>query len=686
LPSDAKTLELEDVLPQAVPAAPAITSPDRRKYQGWIPLFFLAVVMVAQMWTSIRQLSVTSDEIDHLHAGYRYLQCNDFGWNPEHPPLAKIVAALPLLAMRINDPIPNACNLLSNRDIDFRDGHAFLFANGESVLMAARIAASLFAILLLIGTWCFARTLFGTPVAFIASALVAFEPNLIGHGALITTDVPAALGFLLAIYASYKYLARPIIYRVLVLGLAMGLALALKFSNITLIGILPLLLLADSLLARDSGRMRRLFRSTAGFALALIIAAVVLWASYGFRYAPRPYGTEAWINPRSEDVRGMVPAKVIPGVETSHLLPQAYLIGLQDVFVESEFGRKGYLLGQNYLGGRWYYFPVAAAIKFTVPFLLMSFLSLAAFRFWRTNFRKLLFLLLPVALYMGTSAASGMNIGLRHVFPIIPLLAIFSAAGIWNLPFHRNTVIGGLIVLLLAHAASSLHTFPNYISYGNEFWGGPDNVYKYLADSNADWGQAQKMARSYIQRTQPESCFMIQAYLNSKRDYDIPCGSVSALDRDIPPLPFTGTLIVSSSVVDGLLQHVGGVRAARVFQDLTPKAHIGGSALLVYEGTFDLSPIIAAQHVARIGTDVHAPPAVLEEAKIAARLDPENTLAYLRMCQAYLYLGQRDDAQSACNAQLKATKSDLYSSETDRMRVVQMMTVNGLLVDPGVIH
>lgn len=675
-------LDTPVVLPLTV--GTAITTSDQRKALEWLPVFFLAVVMAAQMWASMNSLSVTSDEIDHLHAGYRYLQCKDFGWNPEHPPLAKMVAALPLLAMRLNDPIVQACVLPSSREIDFRAGHAFLFANRESVLTAARIASSLFAILLLVATWSFARSLFGPYVAFFAAALVAFEPNLIGHGGLVTTDVPAALGFLLAIYSFYRCLDRTTPRRVLVFGLAMGLALALKFSNIVLAAILPILALMDTAIA--GGGLRRLLRSLGTVAVALAVAVVVLWASYGFRYSARPYGARPWTNPRIEDSRGIVPTRVIPMLQTSHLFPQAYLIGLQDILVESGFGRKGYLLGHNYLGGHWYYFPVAAAIKFTVPFLLVSVLSFAAFSFWRTNSRTLLFLLLPVGVYMAISAASGINIGFRHILPIIPLLAIFAAAGIWNAALSRRVVMGALILLLGAHAASSLRAFPNYISYGNEFWGGPENVYKYLADSNADWGQAQKMARSYLERTQPRSCFLIQAYHDLKRDYGIPCGSISELERDIPPLPFTGTLIVSSSVVDGVTWHTGDVRGARAFRGLTPKTQIGGSALLVYEGTFDLSPIIAAQHLARIGSDVHEPRAVLEEAKIAARLDPESALAYLRMCQTDLYLGQRDDAEVACNQHLKLTSRDVYSDENDRKRIIRMMTVNGLLVYPDLTH
>ncbi|MGC2324477.1 MAG: glycosyltransferase family 39 protein [Terriglobales bacterium] len=641
--------------------------------------------MAAQMWTSIRQLSVTSDEIDHLHAGYRYLQCNDFGWNPEHPPLAKMVAALPLLFMHVNDPIPNACALANNKEIDFRAGHAFVFANSESVLTAARIAASLFAIGVLVATWFFARSLFGGPVAVVASALVAFEPNLIGHGALVTTDVPAALGFLLAIYAGYRYLIKPAFERILVLGLAMGLALALKFSCLTLLIILPLIFLADTLITKGD-RWRKLVRRAGAFAVALIIAALVLWASYGFRYSARPHGIPAWTNGRAQYSRGIVPTRVIPALQRTHLLPQAYRIGLQDVSVESELGRPAYLLGRNYLGGRWYYFPVTASLKLTVPFLFLFLLAFAAFRFWRTNAGRLAVLMLPVILFMATTTASGINIGLRHVFPVIPLLAIFGAASIWNVPLARNSVMGLVAVLLVAHAASSLHAFPNYISYGNELWGGPENAYKYVADSNTDWGQAQKLAASYLQQKKPASCFLIESFNNRKSDYGIPCATVSDLERDIPPLPFTGTLIASSNVVDGIIPHAAGVRAATIFRGLKPKDHIGGSAFLVYEGTFDLSPIISMQHLARIGVDVDEPNAVLEEAKLAAGLDPQNADAYFVMCQAYLYLGQRDDARSACNAQLKATKSDIYSGESDRMRIIQMMTINGLLVDPDSMH
>src|SRR5258708_35224252 len=46
----------------------------------------------------------TCDEFVHLPAGYTYLTRHDYRLNPEHPPLAKIWAALPLLFQDVRAP------------------------------------------------------------------------------------------------------------------------------------------------------------------------------------------------------------------------------------------------------------------------------------------------------------------------------------------------------------------------------------------------------------------------------------------------------------------------------------------------------------------------------------------------------------------------------------------------------
>ena len=665
----------------------AARSSTRLTLLGWIVLSMLALSMLVQMWASIRQLSVTSDEIDHLHAGYRYLQCGDFGWNPEHPPLVKMVAALPLLGMHVNDPVANACGLTTSRELDFRYGHIFTFANPQSMLLMARMAASIFAIMLLIATYLFARELFDVQVAMFAAAMVAFEPNLLGHGSLVTTDVAAAFGYLLATFALWRYLKQPTILRACALGVAIGLALATKYSTLVLIVLLPLLTVLLGLVTKTDGGKRGISPRLSGIAAAMLIAIGVLWACYGFRYAARPNAAPAWSNDGSSLAHGVLATKVIPSIENFRLLPQAYLAGLQDVTIGSELGRPAFLLGQDYLGGRWYYFPTAALIKSTVALLLSVFLSFAAHKYWRERRRELLFLWGPVLIFMLASANSGMNIGIRHVFPVLPFLAIFGAAGIWNLKWNRTAVRATVAILVLANIVTCLRAFPDYISYANELWGGPGNVYKYLADSNADWGQAQIAARNYIEQTKATPCITIRTYYSANADYGIPCEDISPMNKRILPRYFSGTIVVSSSVVDGIANGVDDafawsrINCARMFKGLKPKATIGGSALLVYEGTFDLSPIIADQYVARIGKtgDIHEPAAVAQQAKLALEIDPSNLLGRYRLCQAYAYLGNFEGAKAECPTVYQMMQSNPYVSPAEKGDFLRSLIANGMM-------
>ena len=625
----------------------------------WVILLALAVAMVAQLWTSVVQLSITSDEIDHLHAAYRYWQCNDFGWNPEHPPVVKIVAGLPLQFMRINDPMSHACGLPNSKAADFVIGHAFIFANPEAMLTAARFAVSIFSILLLLTVWFFARKMFGLPVAVICGVVIAFDPGVLAHGALVTTDVGASLGMLLAIYAAYCYAIEPTRTRLLALSLAVGLALCLKHSMILLAVIVPAVLFTDTALLNRRNFSRTLARQAVGLAAVAVIALAALWASYGFRYAARPAAAPVWSSPRMSMAHGTVATKLIPELESRHILPQAYLVGLQDVLVESEIGRPSFLLGKLYRNGNWFYFPVVMAIKLTVPLLLLILLSAISVRFWKQRPRELLFVMLPVVLVFAFSMSSKLSIGFRHILPILPLLTIFAAAGAWNLVRSRKWPLVAVVGLLSLHIASSLHAYPNYLSYSNELWGGPTETYRYLANSDVDWGQAQKMARDYVARTHPASCFFLRTYNNKNADYDIPCQGISELQWDPLQTPYTGTMIVSASMVDGIGVRGAAIDTRRVFKDLKPIAKLGGSALLIYGGTFDLRPLVAHQLLVRareIGeTDQQM---VLDLARQAETLDPKYGDAHVVMCASYQALGQPKKAEQECNTGLELVRND----------------------------
>src|SRR5947209_9142157 len=87
---------------------------------------FVAVVMFSHL-----QMSQTFDEGFHLAAGYRYLQCGDFGINAEHPPLVKMISALPLLLTRTPVPKEGVCGLEeTTKDHGYALGLVYLYRQG----------------------------------------------------------------------------------------------------------------------------------------------------------------------------------------------------------------------------------------------------------------------------------------------------------------------------------------------------------------------------------------------------------------------------------------------------------------------------------------------------------------------------------------------------------------------------
>ena len=95
---------------------------------------------------------------------------------------------------------------------------------------------------------------------------------------------------------------------------------------------------------------------------------------------------------------------------------------------------------------------------------------------------------------MGVALTAGTNMGIRHVLPIYPFLILAAAAGAWALARRHQAWAIVVAALLAFHLASSLHTLPDYLAYSNELFGGKSQTYRYLSDSNVDWGQGMREA------------------------------------------------------------------------------------------------------------------------------------------------------------------------------------------------
>jgi hypothetical protein len=604
----------------------------KRPYVAFAVAFFLAVIAL-QLTLLARANSATWDEPDHTYAAYMQYR-GDFGLNPEHPPLVKFLAALPLQGMALKMPA------LVDRPYRYQEligGREFLFQNdANAILFRARMATMGLTLLLALVVFIAAQEMFSTGAGLIALALVAFDPTLLAHSALVTTDSGQACFLLWAVYAFWRCVRKPAALRVIVAGVVAGLALASKHSAVLLFPMLLLLALCELCLNRAPGKAGRL---AAGLAAALAaitaISVTVLWAFYGFRFAARASGLS--LNPTAPVLLAPVPsqfeAHILAFALRWHLLPESYLYGFAHVLIQSH-AFHSFLLGTIYPHPVWFYFPVAMLIKSSLTLLILLAVAIWAVVTRRLRpTRELLYLLIPAAIYMAFAMAGGMNIGVRHVLPIYLFLDVFVAAAAWALIEQNRRWLYAVAALLLFQAVSVVHAYPAYVSYANEAFGGPARVHLYLSDSSSDWGQQMKPVDTYLRQHQIRSCWF--AYFGQGvaeySYYGIPCKPLITADslfidgpHDVPPA-IDGPVLMSAGVLSGFEFGPGALNPYEQFKQLKPKAVID-NGVFVYDGHFDIPLAAALSHMQKSQLLLKSNPAeALGEAQQAETLAPESS-------------------------------------------------------------
>jgi len=567
----------------------------------------LLVLIAVFLFASVRQESQTFDESSHLLAGFEYWKHGDFGRNPEHPPLVKFLAALPLLPMGLKEPPVIPIPYFKGQDLV--NGVQLLYtANADAILLRGRTVVAFFSLALALLVFFAAREMFSPLAGVLALGLFAFEPVLLANGALVTTDMPLACLFFAAVYAFYRYIKRPSALRLALCAAASALAITAKHSGVLILPTLALIGLADVWLmprepstgsaAEPTGRcLRRLV-----FALLIISLAsyIFLWGIYGFRYAARP-GQLAIAPTLAEYTLELTrPAQraAIGFLARHHLFPEAYLFGWVDILLIPGT-RPTFLLGHVLPSGKWFFFPVVFLIKTTLT--LMIFLLLVPFARIRDHRREFLFLAIPSGFFFLVAVSSMLNLGVRHIITVYPFCIVLASAA--AAAFVARSLVGRIAVaaLLLLTVVSSLHSFPDYLAYSNEAAGGPSRTYRLVTDTNADWGQGLKWAKVYLDHHPTSECwFAYPIPLVSPTYYGIQCkplpsGLGHLIGFGTGPLPQTisGTVFVSATEASGLMWGPDTLNPYRIFWNRKPDAAIG-NVILVYNGTFDL-PLLAAQ-------------------------------------------------------------------------------------------
>ena len=649
----------------------------------------LLVVLLAEAGLSTRRQSVGWDEGDHIFAGYMNWKQGAYYLNPEHPPLVKLVATLPLLALDLKT-VPaqgryfKAEAYYGGRELLFRNAPQYGGKYEAGTLMfRIHMAALIFAVGLAWLLFVAGREMFGPLAGLAAVALYVFDPSVLAQAPFVATDTAACCGFFAVIYLFYRFVKQMSWQRAVLCGIAFGLALASKHSAIVLFPLL--LLLAAGELAcrwRIGRRMpgRLALRMALGFMLTVAVALTVLWAVYGFRFAMKPAGAflpsfESETQPLQASMRGF-----LFFCQHYKLLPESYIYGLADV-QNVGISTPSFIFGQIHLHGIWYYFPVLLTLKWTVGTLLLLVLAVWVYASGRIRKpREIFFLVLPAIFYFAIAMAGPLNLGVRHILPLFPFVFALAGAAMAYLARLRKGWAWVIGMLLLAHAVESLNAFPNYLPFGNQLWGGSSKTYRYFTDSAVDWGQQLIQVKEWTDRHNAKECafaYYAAPYLLPS-DYGIPCRllptpdtSWAGMQIDVPPVVH-GPILISLGDLNGWEFGTRERNPYRSFVDREPDETIA-NGVAVYYGDRAIPAAASMAHVSRAYANLGGNrPLALAEAETAVALVPDGFEENRALAEARAANGDKSGARAALQiaaaavARMEPSAQEFFRQEIDK--------------------
>lgn len=487
--------------------------------------------------TSVWNDSPIVDEIPHIGAGYSYIATGDHRLNPEHPPLAKDLAGLSLKIGGINDKAAFESRFWKedlNGQWEF--GKKLIFDSGNDANRLVRFAKMpelIFFVLSAIIIFIWTRKLFGYLAGLIALFLFSFSPTVIAHSRFVTTDVPALFGILFATFFFVHYLENQNRKNLWLAGLVFGVAELTKYSVFLLAPFFIVVAVLYGLLKIEKSKLLNTFYLLLSAIFIIAIGYLfVVWPVYYFHtwnYPPELQQSQTREILESYGNRYIAETVIYLSDKPVFKGIAEYALGLLMVTQRSIGGNTTYFMGEIRNWAWPHYFPVVYFIKEPLPFwgmLILVWLVFSAriktfypkqviyniLNWSREHFTELV-MFLWIGLYWYVSIRANLNIGVRHMMPVYGFTFILLAGALVRIcGFINSKKLLTAYCILLATLFSwylfeNLSVYPYYLTYFNQVAGGPSGGYRYVVDSNLDWGQDLKRLAKWVDENKIEKIY-----------------------------------------------------------------------------------------------------------------------------------------------------------------------------------
>jgi len=473
--------------------------------------FFLAI-------SSIKNKSTTADETWHVVSGLTLLRTGDFRMNTDHPYFPNAWVALPL-ALDKSFFLPN------NKDERFRQAQPDYLSEGTAALnggvkdrgkhvlspyyiFSPRVMMISLATVFLLAYGLLLYEYMGSRVALSAMVILGFSPTFLAHSRLATTDLPPTAAIFLAsfvLWRAHRARTKRSFNLLLITFVALSfLALMAKYTSL-LVAPLWLALVGYSVCARHTSYrpVLRGLLATAAVVAVLGVWVVALDAAHGWQrltLEQTKHEDAALIKEEKELFRQKAGPWLVDVYERFQLPFPYYVRGVLFNMVFKQIqGHESFFLSKYQNTGPLYY-PTAFLVKETVPFVMSVLIfvpwALARLRPGRSS-EYWFFLWIPPAVFAFLVTFSDVKIGIRHLLPIYPFLALGVGVMVDRAMKSRRQqaiVVAGALSIL----ATAAYVHPHYLSYFNVLAGGSANGYRWFLDSNFDWGQNELFAKQIV--------------------------------------------------------------------------------------------------------------------------------------------------------------------------------------------